>query len=285
MAKITLKEILLDAVKNNYAVGAFDTMGYVFTDAIIRAAEEKRTPIIMMIPDFLLVAPQADELFSYINFRIGRAKVPVALHLDHGSSYDMAAKAIRFGFSSVMFDGSSLPFQENIAKTKEIARMAHAAGVSIEAELGHVGGGGGSLEAAEVATGMYTDPEQAAHFVEETGIDALAVAIGTVHGRYKGTPKLDLERLKEIRSRVDIPLVMHGGSGLTPDAFRAAIANGINKVNFFTGMSLAATEASLAAVEGNGGRMHFFEMVAAGQAAAENVIKEHIDIFGTRPVA
>ena len=282
--KVTLKEILEDAVKNHYAVGGFDTMDYVFTDAIIRAGEATNTPIIMMIPDFLLLSPQADELFSYINFRIGRTHIPVALHLDHGSSYEMAAMAIKYGFSSVMFDGSCLPFEENIAKTCEISRMAHAAGVSIEAELGHVGGGGGSLEAAEVATDMFTDPNQAARFVEETKVDALAVAIGTVHGKYKGSPKLDLDRLDVIRAKVNVPLVMHGGSGLTPDAFRSAIAHGINKINFFTGMSLAATEGALKSVADNGGSMHFFEMVASGQKCAEDVIKEHIDIFGTRPI-
>lgn len=282
--KVTLKEILADAVKNNYAIGGFDTMGYVFTDAIIRAGEATNTPIIMMIPDFLLISEQADELFSYINFRIGRTPIPVALHLDHGGSYDMAAKAIKYGFSSVMFDGSCLPLEENIAQTREISRMAHAAGVSIEAELGHVGGGGGSLEAAEVATHLYTDPDEAVRFVLETQVDALAVAIGTVHGKYKGTPKLDLERLDAIRSKVDIPLVMHGGSGLTPDAFRSAIAHGINKVNFFTGMSLAATDGALKAVADNGGSMHFFEMIAAGQKCAEDVIKEHIGIFGTKPL-
>lgn len=283
--KVTLKEILADAVKNRYAVGSFDTMGYVFTDAIIRAAEATKTPIILMVPDFLLVAPQADELFSYINFRIGRTEVPVALHLDHGSSYEMAAKAIHQGFSSVMFDGSSLPYDENVSKTREISRMAHAAGVSIEAELGHVGGGGGSLEAAEIAVDQFTDPSQAADFVRQTEVDALAVAVGTVHGRYKGTPKLDLDRLDQIRAAVDVPLVMHGGSGLTPEAFQSAIAHGINKVNFFTGMSLAATEGALEAVKNNGGSMHFFEMIAAGQNRAEEVIREHIQIFGTKTLA
>lgn len=284
MPKVTLKNLLEGAVKGNYAVGSFNAMDYISADAILNAAEATRTPIILMTPDFVLTSPHANDFYDYLNFRIGRTQVPVALHLDHGSSYEMAAKAIHYGFSSVMFDGSSLPVEENIAITRECAKMAHAAGVSIEAEIGHVGGGGGSLEAAEVSAEAYTEPEDARRFVEETDVDALAVAIGTVHGVFKGTPHLDIARLKGIRSQVSIPLVLHGGSGLSDEDFREAIRCGINKVNFFTDVSLASTEAVKQALEAGGGKRHFFELAYAAEAAAEETIKKQIEVFGTRPI-
>lgn len=284
MSKVTLKELLKDAVARNYAVGSFNAMDYISADAIVNAAEATRTPIILMTPDFVLNRPNADDYFDYLNFRIGRASIPIALHLDHGSSYALAAKAIHYGFSSVMFDGSSLPMEENIAITRECAKMAHAAGVSIEAEIGHVGGGGGSMEAAEVSEDAYTRPEDAERFVTETQVDALAIAIGTVHGFFKGTPKLDIPRLQEIRQRVSIPLVLHGGSGLPEEEFRAAIRNGINKVNFFTGVSVASTQAVVHTLEEGGGKRHFFELAYAAGEAAEEVIKQQIAIFGTLPI-
>lgn len=284
MPKVTLKELLSDAVKRRYAVGSFNAMDYISADAIINAAEETKTPIIFMTPDFVLGSAHAEDFYDYVNFRIGRAHVPIALHLDHGSGYDMVAKAIHFGFSSVMFDGSSLSLEENIAITRECARMAHSAGVSIEAEIGHVGGGGGSLEAAEIAEDAYTEPEDAEYFVHETRVDALAVAIGTVHGVFKGTPKLDIKRLDEIRSRVSIPLVLHGGSGLSDDMFREVIGHGINKVNYFTDISVASTQAVKTALDIAGGQCHFFELANAAGKAAEEKIKKQIEVFGTLSV-
>jgi fructose-bisphosphate aldolase class II len=185
-----------------------------------------------------------------------------------------------------MLDGSSLPLDENIALTKKVCDVAHACGISVEGEIGHVAGHEGNMIEGNVAdVSAYTKVDEAVRFANETGVDALAVAIGTVHGVYKGIPKLDYVRLSEIRSAVSIPLVMHGGSGLPPDAFRMAIENGINKINFFTGMSLGATQAAKQIIEERSGKLFFGDIVSAGINKASEIVGEHIEIFGTQPLS
>lgn len=163
-----------------------------------------------------------------------KASVPVATILDHGVSYEDCLRAIKWGCTSVMFDGSALPMEENIRITKKVVDVAHEVGVSVEGEIGHVGGdeGGATLEGMEVNADDYSTPEEAKYFAEQTGVDALAVAVGTVHGTFKGEPKLDIERLRDIRKAIgDLPLVLHGGSGLPASEFKKAVENGINKIN------------------------------------------------------
>ena len=172
-----------------------------------------------------------------------RAKVPVVLHFDHGLTLDCVHKAIALGFSSVMYDCSTKSYKENVRDVKAMVEFAHSRGISVEAELGHVGANDGSAEGDGAGDhSIYTDPMEAKVFAETTGVDALAVAIGTAHGAYKSKPKLDFERLKEIRSIVETPLVLHGGSGLSDDDFRKAIANGIAKVNIFTDINNASAK-------------------------------------------
>ncbi len=285
MGLVTLNEILRESVEKNYAVGAFDTLDDNFTEAIVSAAEEEGKPVILMIPNFFWEKNELSFYFNKLLDRCRRASVPVCLHLDHGNSFECCIKAIHGGCSSIMFDGSSLPIEENIAVTKELVMIAHACGVSVEAEIGHVGSPEGELQASEVDKRFYTRPEDAEYFIAQTGVDALAVAVGTVHGLFKGTPKIDIGLLDRIRRVVKIPLVLHGGSGLPESEFRAAIEHGINKVNFFTGISLAATAAIKETLEQNNGLVHYIELLEASHQAVKKVVKEQMCIFGTQPLA
>lgn len=233
MAIVTLKEMLNHAEKNKYGVGMFDVHNLEMVNAAILAAEQERSPIILALAE--VHAPTYREIDDISNIMVHaakRAKVPVAVHFDHAASLDKIIRVMHNGFSGVMYDGSVLPYDENVQKSKEVVRFAKIFGASVEAELGHVGGGEGGSDDGH---GMqYTDPDQAADFVEKTGVDCLAVSIGTAHGVYKETPKLDIQRLKDIKSKVSVPLVLHGGSGLTDQDFRNCIYGGISKVNIYT---------------------------------------------------
>ena len=288
MGLVTLKEILSESIEKKYAVGAFDTMNPLMTEAILSAAEEAGKPLILMQIDAMFdLRSDHDVYFKNIRNMIDRTTVPICLMLDHGASYEHCICAIHYGFSSVMFDGSMLPFEENVRQTKQIVRAAHACGVSVEAEIGHVGG----LEAesdpngSEVDESAYSEPALAQQFAEQTGIDAMAIAFGTVHGKYRGVPKLDYQRLAIIRKMVDIPLVMHGGSGVPEDGFRNAVNNGINKINICTQMIQTASERMLRAAEPcEGRRVGFPELYAIAQEAVKDVVKTHMDVFGTQPL-
>ncbi len=234
----TLREVLKNTRENHFAVGAFDTMDHAFTEGILAAAEETQTPVILAAGDF--PGPDYSNFLPYLVDRISRTSVPVCLHFDHGGSFEACARAIRAGFSSVMIDGSALSFSENIALTKRVVEMAHACHVDVEGEVGHVGANAGSVESRRDDS-WYTEPEAAAEFFEKTSVDALAVAIGTAHGVYKEAPKIDFERLRAIRSRVSVPLVMHGASGLSDEDFHRAVENGMCKINAFTNLTLAVT--------------------------------------------
>lgn len=284
MSLVTMKEVLSQSVKKKYAVGAFDTMDRVFTEAIIGAAEAKGVPVILMIVEWAFAKPDVELFMDYLVDRCRRATVPVALHLDHGSSFEAVMKAIHYGCTSVMLDGSSLPFEENVALTKKVVEVAHACKVTVEAEIGHVAGHEGNMLDGNVADeSAYTTVDEAVKFYEQTNVDCLAVAVGTVHGVYKGTPKLDYERLQAIRVAIPIPIVMHGGSGLSPDDFKKAIAHGINKINFFTGMSLGAAEAVKELMKERD-KIQMGDIIECGQKAAFDIVSEHIDLFGTLPL-
>ena len=239
MSLVGLREVLRDSIKGKYAVGAFDATDHLFAESILLAAEETRTPVILMVGDF--PAPvDYDNFYPYLVDRISRTQVPVCLHFDHGASFEACALAVKRGCTSIMIDGSALPFEENVALTKKVVEMAHACNVEVEGEIGSVGRNE-SLE-GENAVSLYTEPEDAVEFARLTGVDALAVSIGTVHGVYKKAPKMDFERLAKIRSMIEIPLVMHGGSGLSVEDFHAAVSNGMNKINAFTNLSIAVAD-------------------------------------------
>ncbi len=240
MPLTTISKMLLEAQRGGYAIGAFNAENLEMAQAIVAAAEEARSPVIIQTtPSTLKYAPP--EAFAGMARAIAeRAAVPVALHLDHGDSFALCARCLRAGYSSIMIDGSKLPLDGNITLSRSVAEMCHAAGIPVEAELGEVGG----KEDSTVSKGDHlTNPADAERFVRETGVDSLAVGIGTAHGVYKTAPHLDIGRLAEIRAAVSIPLVLHGASGLTDEDVRDCIACGICKVNFATELRQAFTGA------------------------------------------
>jgi len=280
MALVSMKQILDEANTENYAVAAFDVVDHASAEAVVQAAEVGKRPVILMFPEAALPLVVADTFFPFLVDLARKSDVPIALHWDHGQQFEAIMQAIHHGFSSVMIDGSSLPLAENIALTKRITEIARAAEVSVEAEIGHVAGGEGSFEGSKVDESMYTDPKEAKLFAEETGVDALAVAIGTVHGKYKGTPKLDVERLKEIKQAVGIPLVLHGGSGVSDEEFKKVIAGGINKINIFTEISIAAVEKSLEQASKRENKLHFAELILAGRTEIFGIASRYLELFG-----
>ena len=237
MSLVTTKELLLDAQKNGYAVGAFNVENMEMVQAVVAAAEELKSPVIMQTTPSTIKYASPEMFYANVAAAAKDASVPVVLHLDHGSSFELAVHAFRAGYTSIMIDGSHSVFEENIAITKSVVDVCHAGNVPVEAELGKVGGKEDDLDGGN--GGGYTVPSEAVEFVEKTGIDSLAVAIGTAHGVYKGTPKLDVERLSEIREVVSIPLVLHGTSGVPDEAVKECIRRGICKVNYATDLRIA----------------------------------------------
>ena len=240
MSFVTSEKMLLDAQKGGYAVGAFNVENMEMVMAVISAAEELRAPLMLQTTPSTIKYAGLDMYLSNVKAAAERASVPVCLHLDHGDSFDLAMRALRTGYTSIMIDGSHNVFEENIAVTKAVADACRPSGIPVEAELGKVGGKEDDLDGGE--GNGYTDPLEAKEFVERTGVTSLAVAIGTAHGVYKGVPKLDLDRLAEIRKVVDIPLVLHGASGLSEEAVVESIKRGICKVNFATELRIAYTD-------------------------------------------
>lgn len=237
----SLKEVLVKARAEKQAVAAFNVPNLEMVRAAIQAAEEVDVPVILQHAEGHGSLITLEEIGPIMLQYAQRSKVPVVVHLDHGKSFEVIMQAMKLGFTSVMIDASDLLFDENIARTKEIVKVAHSLGVSVEAELGHVftsslgGGEGRAPDDYQIGdTDIYTDPQQAKEFVDATDVDCLAVAFGTVHGIYLKEPRLDLNRVKEIYEEVKIPLVMHGGSGVEAADYSTAIENGIAKINYYT---------------------------------------------------
>ena len=239
MSFVTSEKMLLDAQKGGYAVGAFNVENMEMVMAVIAAAEELRAPLMLQTTPSTVKYAGLDMYLANARTAAERTSVPVCMHLDHGDSFDLAMRALRVGYSSIMIDGSHSVFEENIAVTKAVADACRPSGIPVEAELGKVGGKEDDLDGGN---GGYTDPMEAKEFAERTGIGSLAVAIRTAHGVYKGEPKLDLDRLAEIRKVVSIPLVLHGASGLSEEAVKESIKRGICKVNFATELRIAYTD-------------------------------------------
>lgn len=241
MPLVSAKVLMEDAEKRCYAVGAFNLNNLEILQAIISAAEEEKAPVILQASQGAIKYAGIEYIVAMARVAAERASVPVALNLDHGTSFEQAMRCIRSGFSAVMIDGSRLPFEENVNLTAKVVDVAHAVGVSVEGELGKIGGTEDDISVAE-RDALFTPPEEAEEFVERTGVDLLAVAIGTAHGIYRGKPQLDFERLKEIDSRVDVPLVLHGASGVPDDDIRRAISMGVRKINIDTELRVAFVE-------------------------------------------
>jgi len=247
--------------------------------AIIRAAEDTKSPIIIGTAECLLTYSDFEWIAPMTLDAARNAKVPVAIHLDHAYAYDSIMKALRHGFGSVMFDGSTVPLEKNIEISAEICKVAHAMGAGVESELGKVGG----LEEGDGVIGetWLTDVDEAADFVEKTNVDFLAISIGTTHGFYKEAPKLDISRLAAIRNKVDIALVLHGGSGLTNDDFRNCIANGIQKINIYTDIVTAAIKA----IREKAGDTDYLDLLQHSEEAIYDVVVDKINTFGSNDKA
>lgn len=272
---VSLNEVLKKAQKGKYAVGLFNTTDTDMLQAVIEAAEESNSPVILGTAEVLLPYGELKLIAPSVIAAAKRAKVPVVVHYDHGLTFDRCIEALKLGFSSIMFDGSAKPYEQNIAETREMVKIAHAFGATVEGEIGHVG------EAAKednLLTDMYTTPEEAKAYLEATGVDALAVAIGSAHGVYKKKPMLNIERLKEISSAVKVPLVLHGGSGLSDDDFKNTIRNGIAKVNIFTDLCLAGEKAMK---DGEEKKLGYLETRNLKVEYIKEAVKHKMALFGS----
>ncbi|MHA9737983.1 class II fructose-bisphosphate aldolase [Robinsoniella peoriensis] len=271
----SVKELLCKAQEMGYAVPAFNVENMETVQGVIQAAEELNRPVILQTTPSSVNYAGLDFFAACARTAIRNTRVPIALHLDHGSSYELAANAMKEGYSSVMIDGSRLSFEDNIGLTSRVSELGNILGVSVEAELGSVGGKEDSSISESVT---FTDPAQAVEFAERTKIDSLAVAIGTSHGFYKGEPKLDIKRLKEIRAAVDIPLVLHGTSGVPDEVVKECIRNGICKVNYATDLRNAFTNAVRLSMEKNPGDIDPKKYLGAGREAVAEIAKKRIQL-------
>lgn len=240
MPLVTSTKMLADAQKGNYAVGAFNAENMEMVKAIIQAAEELKAPVMIQTTPSTIKYGTLEMFFAMVSAEAKKATVPVCLHLDHGNSFELAVRAIKAGYTSVMIDGSHEDFEGNVAISKKVADVANALEIPVEAELGKVGGKEDDLEAD---ADTNTDPQEAKEFVERTGVTSLAVAIGTAHGFYHGTPVLDKERVSQVKELVSVPLVLHGASGLSEEDVRECVERGMCKVNFATELRAAYTDA------------------------------------------
>lgn len=239
----SMKEVLGWAEERGCAAAAFDTPNLELLLAAIAAAEARNEPVIIQHAQLHECETSIDVIGPIMVARAAAARVPVCVMLDHGEDLEYVQRALDLGFTAVMIDGSQLPYDENVALTRAAVELAHARGVDVEAEIGFTTGHEGLENADDDRPNAYTDPEEAARFVADTGIDALAASVGTVHGFYKAEPKLDFPRIERLRELCGVPLVMHGGSGLSREDTRAAIAAGIRKINYFSYMSNAGVKA------------------------------------------
>lgn len=276
---VTLNEVLKMAEAEKYAVGAFNTPNLECLLAVLHNAEKMQVPVIISHAQLHEDIAPLSDIGPVMIAMAKEAKVPVCVHLDHGETLDYLQKALDMGFTSIMYDGSLLSYEENVANTKKTVEMAAKVGASVEAEIGILGGReAGAKQSEQKAEDMYTDPELAKRFVEDTGIDALACSFGTAHGIYKVKPKLDFERIEKIRSLTKIPLVMHGGSGVSPEDYKEAISKGVRKINYYSYMSNAGVKAAKELLE-NENVTFFHEIAIKAEEAMEKDVHKAMKVF------
>lgn len=272
---VNLNDILKKAQFGHYGVGLFNTTDSDMLEAVISAAEEMNSPVVIGTAEILLPYGELKLIAPSIITAAKRASVPVVVHYDHGLTFERCMEALKLGFSSVMFDGSTKSYEDNLKETAEIVKIAHSFGASVEGEIGHVG----NADAGDdLLTDMYTTPEEAEEYVKATGVDALAIAIGTAHGVYKKKPMLNIDRLKAIRERIDTPLVLHGGSGLSDDDFINTVKEGIAKVNIFTDLCLAGERAMK---EGLDKKLGYLDIRNLKVEYIKEAVKNKIRLFGS----
>lgn len=278
---VNMNDILYKAKQDRYAVGLFNAVNMELARGILEAAERTGSPVIMGTAEVLFPYGSLEEVSYFLLPMAKKAGVPVVIHLDHGLNEETCLKALELGFTSVMYDCSADSYAENVRKVKQMADIAHSYGATIEGELGHVGDNEGSLEGSSFdhPEAFYTNPAQARDYVEKTGVDALAIAVGTAHGAYKLPPKLDFERIQRIAQEVSVPLVLHGGSGLTDADFKKAIQCGISKINIFTDINQAAAQAVHKAPKEN--VQGLTDMIPVMTRAVAGETEKKIELFGS----
>ena len=279
MSLVTTKEMLLKAQEGNYAVGAFNVENMEMVIAVIEAAEELNSPVILQTTPSTVKYAGLDYYLANVKVAANKAKVPVAMHLDHGSSFELAMQALRTGYTSIMIDGSHESFEDNISVSKAVADACRPSDIPVEAELGKVGGKEDDLDGGE--GNAHTDPQEAREFVERTGVSSLAVAIGTAHGIYKGEPKIDLDRLSEIREVVSVPLVLHGGSGIPDETIKESIRRGISKVNYATELRIAFSNGVKKVLEEDPNVIDPKKYGKAGRESVKEFVKGRMKVCGS----
>jgi fructose-bisphosphate aldolase class II len=276
---VTGKEILQHAHENGYAVGAFNINTMEQVQAIIEAAEETNSPVIIQASQGGLKYAGVEYIAAMVKVAAEKTSVPVALHLDHGTDFKQIMLCLRNGFTSVMIDGSHYELEENIKKTRQIVEMAHAVGVSVEAELGKIGGTEDDISVDE-KDATFTDPDEAERFVKETEVDYLAIAVGTAHGPYKGEPKIDFDRIKTIKERLNMPIVLHGSSGVPEESIKKAVSLGINKINIDTDIRMAFHRAVKEFIKNNPDVYDPRKILGPCKVEMKNVIADKMRMFG-----
>jgi len=276
---VDMGDMLRHAYAKGFAVGAFDLVSLDFLQAIIAGAEAQRAPVILSLAESHYGYFDPELMMPAVRLAAERAEVPVAIHLDHGSSLTAAVRGINQGFNGVMVDASTLPFEENCARTREVVEMARGCGVPVEGELGYVAGVEGEDAERHPGEVVYTSPEEAERYVQETGVDFLAVSIGTVHGRMRGEPRLDFDRLAAINARLRIPLVIHGGTGLSDAQLRRLVENGVAKINYYTALADAAGSAIRANAD-DPAKGTYTDLVNGVQVAVRAEVERCIALWG-----
>lgn len=275
---VNMKQILADAKNGHYGVGFFNAVNVEMARAVIETAEELNAPVIVGTAQVLLPAMDLERVAEYLIPMAKKAKVPVCVHYDHGLTFEKCMEALQLGFTSIMYDCSTDSYEDNLAKVAEMVKICHAMGATVEGELGHVGDNEGAGKLLNPSD-FYTDPSMAADFVRRTGVDALAVAVGNAHGDYKFPPKLDFDRIEAISACTGVPLVLHGGSGLSDEDFRIAVQKGVCKVNIFTDIDKAGKagiEEGLAA-----GAKTMMGLIPYEIAAMKRVVANKMELFGS----
>lgn len=275
---VNMNDILLPAKEGGYGVGFFNAVNVEMARAVIETAEELQAPVMVGTAEVLLPTMELERVAEYLIPMAKKASVPVCVHYDHGLTFEKCMEALKLGFSSVMYDCSTASYEENVEKVAEMVKICHAMGVTVEGELGHVGDNAGE-GMLENPSDYFTDPDTAADFVTKTGVDSLAIAVGNAHGDYAFPPKLDFERIRVISEKTNLPLVLHGGSGLSDDDFLRAVKLGVSKVNIFTDIDKAGKcgiEAGIAA-----GETSVMGLIPYEIAGMKKVVKEKIMLFGS----
>ena len=275
---VNMREMLREARRGQYGVGFFNAVNVEMARAVIGTAEEMRAPVIVGTAEVLLPAMPLERVAEYLIPMARKASVPVAVHYDHGLTFDKCMEALDLGFSSIMYDCSTAPYEENVDAVARMVEICRGRGATVEGELGHVGDneGAGKLENP---SDYYTDPEMAADFVRRTGVDALAVAVGNAHGDYRFPPKLDFDRIAAIRDAAGTPLVLHGGSGLSDDDFREAVKRGVCKINIFTDLDKAGKAGIEKGLKAGAGSM--MALIPYEIEAMKEVVRNKIELFGS----